>query len=192
MSDAMTPDLTDDELRAIEDRAAKATPGPWTVSFDPNRPNHGWVYDADNDCLAGDLEPGDAAFIAAARTDVPRLVAALRAEREARASADGQIRLIFSKEFRAELLERTVECDTLRAKVRGIEKERDVERARAAYWKACAEQTEAGTGGRHICGKSPIKLWQGMRWEYCADCRTVGDVRVVEALDALRKLGVEP
>lgn len=68
---------------AVEKRAAKATPGPWRVS------GGDCVWSIDNDAVAeawGNIGLGDgsssedvAAFIAAARTDVPDLAARLRA-----------------------------------------------------------------------------------------------------------------
>lgn len=79
------------ELEAVEKRAAAATPGPWrTEATDwgaqvlPAKPRR-----VGYDRVIGDLGWGeeeeqgraDAAFIAAARTDVPALVAALKEAR---------------------------------------------------------------------------------------------------------------
>lgn len=82
--------LSDEKLKEIEARAAAATPGPWAV---------GASYRADWDVVskapghvdwrvaqAGHAGPGgmcDPAFIAAARTDVPELVAEVRKLRSA-------------------------------------------------------------------------------------------------------------
>jgi hypothetical protein len=72
--------MTEDELKAIEARANAATPGPWDTTSEDCI-----VAAGDNLCSAGmDGDyPGpkrtdDAAFIAAARTDVPVLVAEVR------------------------------------------------------------------------------------------------------------------
>jgi len=61
-------------LDEVEARAAAATPGPWT-------PLGSTLYpDEDESALPFDVHrPADAAFIAAAREDIPRLGAALRA-----------------------------------------------------------------------------------------------------------------
>ena len=82
------------DLNAIEARAEAATPGPWTA-----RLSDMWEINAGSDLvsvvescwLPDDCEAGqhggipdvdDARFIAHARTDVPALVAELRAARE--------------------------------------------------------------------------------------------------------------
>jgi hypothetical protein len=68
--------MTEQELQAIEALAAAATPGPWTVvDEDYLKPT---IIGGDN---VGDgyvIRSADAAFIAAARTDVPALVAEVR------------------------------------------------------------------------------------------------------------------
>lgn len=77
----------DEELAAIEERASKATPGPWDYYAAQCCPDMGGVMNSSNTkCLKAVVgqrydHPAsieDAAFIAASRTDVPRLVAALR------------------------------------------------------------------------------------------------------------------
>ena len=81
--------MTEQELDAIAARAEAATPGPWV--FAPSSQGsleHGCVLVGgrlgnglgDDGLHVGEEEFGvhDAAFIAAARTDVPALVAALR------------------------------------------------------------------------------------------------------------------
>lgn len=87
--------MTNEELEAIKKRAEAATPGPWDASEDSDRsykldaPKDAqyWVTIASGNTLvvswwqqyADDsgtvLKLADAAFIAAARTDVPRLLA---------------------------------------------------------------------------------------------------------------------
>jgi len=83
----MPDDLTDADLDALEKLCEAATPGPWTAD------ECGDVWAADDELVflaASILEPrvrsdtdvaNDAAFIAAARTALPRLIAAVRASR---------------------------------------------------------------------------------------------------------------
>lgn len=79
--------MTDDELDAIEQRANAATPGPWLVLEQSS--DEVWFGDGYYDVgptkegfeigtalVGGERE--DAKFIAAARTDVPALVAKVR------------------------------------------------------------------------------------------------------------------
>jgi len=79
----MVPHLTKQDLEAIRGRADRATPGPWCVAGSPRNfvvARHGAsercsdnpVLWADDDCLGGSA--ADAEFVAAARSDVPRLV----------------------------------------------------------------------------------------------------------------------
>jgi hypothetical protein len=79
----------DEELVAIEQRANAATPGPWFPSVTDTNivvitapPNFMWMSEG---AVLLEQDERDMAFIAAAREDVPRLVADLRAERAARA-----------------------------------------------------------------------------------------------------------
>ena len=68
--------MTIEELEAILSRAAKASAGPWSASWS------GWVDAAPNAGVvtrSGFVRAEDAAFVAHARTDVPRLVAEVRA-----------------------------------------------------------------------------------------------------------------
>ena len=88
--------MTDDELKAIEDRCEKATPGPWSTlhhhyaenglgsvqivsADDPEEAEEHQVTDG-KDELAFIPGPAaaNAAFITAARTDVPALLAEVR------------------------------------------------------------------------------------------------------------------
>lgn len=73
--------MNDETLDAIEACANAATPGPWEHGG-----NDGLVWpERVGDPVSASTEPEDADFIAAARTDVPALVAEvrrLRAERE--------------------------------------------------------------------------------------------------------------
>ena len=67
--------ITDAELDAIEARAKAATEGPWLFK---NNPQLSQLSDKYADFKRFD----DCVFIAHARTDIPRLVAELRAARE--------------------------------------------------------------------------------------------------------------
>lgn len=78
--------MNEEELAAIEARANAATPGPWTVKPDPDKPyldkvvrHYGHLTDLLAQCFHTN---GNAAFIAAARDDVPKLVAEVRRLRE--------------------------------------------------------------------------------------------------------------
>lgn len=78
--------MTEEELARLEALAAAATPGPWTERLDETRPDWRRVYGEGRDIAymppwATTVEP-DAAFIAAARTAVPKLVAEVRRLRE--------------------------------------------------------------------------------------------------------------
>ena len=103
--------ITPARLAEIRARAAAATPGLWggTSGYtgDPAQPEYSYIF-ADVVPKAGDLEgamwtsmPGgfarysDAAFCAHARQDIPDLLAALEAERSARAEAENEQRRIW-------------------------------------------------------------------------------------------------
>jgi hypothetical protein len=70
--------MTEDELQAIEARAAAATLGPWFGQSTGIYGNGFQLVGRAPDTAATDLE-----FIAAARTDIPALVAEVRRLREA-------------------------------------------------------------------------------------------------------------
>jgi hypothetical protein len=76
--------VTRDELEAIKARAAAATEGPWEAYSSSCCPDMGGVSSSKYRVHAAELgnvgHPAlleDAEFMAAARTDVPRLIAAL-------------------------------------------------------------------------------------------------------------------
>lgn len=93
----MTDQITEAEITEIEARAAAATPGPWGTLWDGQQFQVVSPHDtAPGECIAewtyavrtwepeatadrAECMTGDGVFIAAARTDVPRLAAALRA-----------------------------------------------------------------------------------------------------------------
>jgi len=78
----MTDELSTDELAQMRERAENATPGPW----DWTTPPRAELQNPDGvpivrTATIGWADPPDAEFIARARTDVPRLLDALEAER---------------------------------------------------------------------------------------------------------------
>jgi hypothetical protein len=84
--------ITDEKLTEIEQRAAKATPGPWTTAKPPADID-GWPTGSTIACVArgqcvyayppgGIFPENDRRFIAAAREDVPALCRQLREMRE--------------------------------------------------------------------------------------------------------------
>jgi len=79
----IAPPLTDVELAEIEARANAATPGPWELC---QSETHCHVVYPDDTHVGGvDGEhwwPADAEFVAHARTDIPRLLAEVRALRK--------------------------------------------------------------------------------------------------------------
>lgn len=62
--------LSKDELNAIEDRASRATPGPWSMKQDGAE-----FYIADRNGRWLDVTLSDAIFISHARQDIPALLA---------------------------------------------------------------------------------------------------------------------
>lgn len=74
--------LTEAELAAIQARCDAATPGPWKLGYNRTSvlaPNGYFITEYDT---ADDGATEDAAFISAAREDVPKLLAALREARD--------------------------------------------------------------------------------------------------------------
>jgi hypothetical protein len=84
-------DITPEELVAIEARCEAATPGPWSVEvydkgttfygIGPVRADKVWMgggYEPSYEQAVLDVEMPDAAFIAAARSDIPKLLAAIK------------------------------------------------------------------------------------------------------------------
>jgi hypothetical protein len=72
--------MTEDELTKIERRANAATPGPWIIddNWIRSKPDEtGWICQWE-----AYTSRADARFIAAARTDITTLIAALRAARK--------------------------------------------------------------------------------------------------------------
>ena len=94
------PELTEEELKVIEERVNAATPGPWTVTFrdryfvieSPSRIEYPGNFVINfitirrtSSLLFTEQEvAGNAALVAAARTDIPALIAEVRALRAAR------------------------------------------------------------------------------------------------------------
>lgn len=91
MSDKSAGEILDE----VEARANAATEGSWATTFGPHEPARVWGADSDAEPIAvlgGYVEDSDAKadaeFIAHARTDLPALVAALRAVLELADAAD--------------------------------------------------------------------------------------------------------
>ena len=68
-------------LTIIQSRADAATGGPWArgAGVSPYVAKRDWVEVTNSATICHDVRPADAMFIAHARTDVPKLVAALEA-----------------------------------------------------------------------------------------------------------------
>lgn len=73
--------MTDEELNAIEERAKKATPGPWLLDDTIGADHHVYTRGYTNDWAFDVHGPNafeDGEFIAGARKDVPALLAEVR------------------------------------------------------------------------------------------------------------------
>jgi len=91
----MNDELSTDELAQMRERAEEATPGPW----DWTTPPRAELQNPDGvpivrTATIGWADPPDAEFIARARTDVPRLLDALEAERRWKAFGEGVLNLV--------------------------------------------------------------------------------------------------
>ena len=104
--------LTNDELNEIEARVKAATIGPWDYA------GQGWVRHGDmsipndkfDDVLAATVyTEEDGVFVAAARTDVPILIQALRDEHETNRELYGEVRALFMEAIESETVKRYVE-----------------------------------------------------------------------------------
>lgn len=67
--------MTDEQLREIEERAERATEGPWAVVVKGNTVQSRAIPGV---CAGISPKTGNASFIAHARTDVPAMVAEIR------------------------------------------------------------------------------------------------------------------
>jgi hypothetical protein len=88
------PALSAAELAAIQARTAAATPGPWSVEDedelrDANGSHLVYVYGDYEHSGAAFEKPADAAFCAAAREDIPRLLAEVQRLRQQVAALGG-------------------------------------------------------------------------------------------------------
>ena len=71
--------LSEEDLAAMEDRASAATPGPWTTGGDSCGEAYWFGVAAGEEDVADHVpSEADAAFIAAARQDVPALITEVR------------------------------------------------------------------------------------------------------------------
>lgn len=175
-----TKPMTNEELDAIEARAKAATAGPWVVWSDegpvwlPNRkalPREclgGWTTSvchhegsfesSDHRCVAtaimrseDDVQGGaDAAFIAAARADVPVLIAEVRSHRSEILCLD------------ASVMDLRAERDALRAEVERLRVERDALRAALVRVHGIAQTLAKGNEHADMCPRR--------RWGEC-ECR---------------------
>lgn len=81
-----------DRLDQIEQRADNATEGPWWGSMlGPHVEMFAGTGSGSDPMIANGMRPGDAEFIAASRTDVPDLLAAVRAVLDACDRIDASI-----------------------------------------------------------------------------------------------------
>lgn len=74
--------MTEDELKAIEDIASKATAGPWHLAIASSGDEAESNIEAGHTDIAYDVPNADAIFITHARENVPALVAEVRRLRE--------------------------------------------------------------------------------------------------------------
>jgi ribosomal protein L17 len=119
-----TDPITPADLDAWDALAKAATPGPWHTEPAATRPDKAYVLAGNDDYIEEPFRLADAAWIAAARTALPRLIAALREERAKRyallereaaqlievehalSSAERATEIRFAAEARAEKAER--------------------------------------------------------------------------------------
>jgi len=92
----MSDILTDAEIAAIAGRLASPTEGSWSAEpRDTGRPRHfGWTVVAGGDLGVIAVGEPDARFIAAARSDMPRLIISHAALRDALAQTAAALRQI--------------------------------------------------------------------------------------------------
>ena len=164
--------MDDDELKAIEARADAATVGPWhhdnttlwaCVTSKPG--GFGGAIAQSVPINDPQRERANAAFIAAARTDVPALAAALREAWAALARVEGDFR--HAHDVCVTALE---ERDTARAELARVTAERDA--LRAEVQRLTAERAELAERVREACA------------ERCRRVADESDVSRVEAFDA--------
>lgn len=129
------PALPGIDLAAIEGRAAAAAPGPWTLNGDDDRASGEPALICTGPTVVAVIQfdgtDDDAAFIAAARADVPTLCAAHRSLITQR---DAWVRAAFS-----------VACDgpdQLAARLAALVAERDALRSAAEGWERQAHEVE--------------------------------------------------
>lgn len=153
--------MTPEELDAIEARAKAATAGPWTYEgsgcihtratehYDPE--DEAYVLEV----LRGPDDPSrhtaNGRFVAAARTDVPALVAEVRSRRSEILCLD------------ASVMDLRAERDALRAEVERLRAVTDAAKSLAAQIK----HAEHCPGNRHLdCGPAENEAW------CCVWCRS--------------------
>ncbi len=95
------PQIPDQELDAIEERASKATAGPWRSFIEGRDHESGsdFIQTSDQDIELVGATRDDQDFIAGARQDIPKLLSAARAQRARGAvEASPQIGLVIRRE----------------------------------------------------------------------------------------------
>lgn len=129
------PALPGLDLAAIEGRAAAAAPGPWTLNGDDDRASGEPALICTGPTVVAVIQfdgtDDDAAFIAAARADVPTLCAAHRSLITQR---DAWVRAAFS-----------IACDgpdQLAERLAALVAERDAQRSAAEGWERQAHEVE--------------------------------------------------
>jgi hypothetical protein len=95
--------MTDEQIKAIEARCAAADEGPWKIKHASDQTGECWSY------LSVDIVDENLEFIAHARTDIPALLAALKAAHEQRDRAIELLRranTLFGKPYGGDFDER--------------------------------------------------------------------------------------
>jgi hypothetical protein len=103
--------LTNQEIQEIEERAEKATPGPWSAfqwGDGSQKDTDAWNVGATATeiVLVYDAFIRDAEFIAHSRQDIPKLIAALREARAVLQHVRNRIRDPLMRKYILEVLER--------------------------------------------------------------------------------------
>jgi hypothetical protein len=163
--------MTDEELKAIDERASKATPGPWTRGMAQDGESYpdgsgcaGDFYETGDIETAGEspqdicfsAQAADATFIAHARTDIPALLATLRSERAAHAAwkhaAERDARVAVEWKERAE-------------KAEAMSEKNEAPALPGEVWRGQVGRTMA------VCmvdGSPIVRRWLGEAWGACS------------------------
>lgn len=136
--------MTPADLDEIEQRANAATPGPWIADVAPD-PETGQflIYDVNDSCVC-DAYERDRSFIAAARSDVPALVAEVRRK-------DGVI-----AEMLASSVMNAADCARLRAMAEECSFRTAVAEAEMRRLRASLEAATCDGCGAPMLGEHPL------------------------------------